>query len=165
MPFILRKITRSRWYGRDEHAWLAEGEAQADAFKDLQTDKNELSVFQVRDIESDLNKVITALAANRDTIANLDYALFEQSLLSETGISFENKPGVTPCEEVNALHLNLLELTGTKLNRLAGIIMANSIRKRIPENQVHTLLREGLASGLISQSQVNEALRAKVMPA
>jgi len=162
MPFILRKIKRARWYGRDVFPWLTEGEIQADHLGDLYTSDNKLSVWLVENIDQDLKKVVTALASNSTTVSNIDYALLDKTHLSGIGVKFEKELGVTPYEEVNSLHYNLIELTASKLVGLSKVFMAESKRDRFIEPQVTSLLKTALGAGQIAQEKLNEKLKASL---
>jgi hypothetical protein len=72
MPFILRTIRKDRWYRIEDVPWLEEGDIHADPLADLNTKANELSVWLIEDDRSNLNRVVSALAATRTHISNLD---------------------------------------------------------------------------------------------
>lgn len=96
MPLVLRKIRKSKWYKTERVSWLEEGQLQADALADLKTTNNELSVWHIEDDKSNLEEVVAALAANCDDVSNLDYALFDQQLLSEIDIRIKATKGGSP---------------------------------------------------------------------
>ena len=83
MPFVLRKIRKSKWWKHPGVPWLAHSDLQADALGDLQTSSNQLSVYHIEDDKSNLEQIVTALAASRDTIANLDYALLDLQIVTD----------------------------------------------------------------------------------
>jgi hypothetical protein len=83
MPFFLRTIRKARWYNVEGVSWLEKGDIQADPLADLNTKGNELSVWLVENDRSNLEQVVTALAATRTDISNLDYALLDVRLLPE----------------------------------------------------------------------------------
>ena len=66
MPLFLRIIRKAKWYKNEQVPWLPEGELQADTLTDLSTKSNELSVWHIEDDRSNLEQVVTALAAGRD---------------------------------------------------------------------------------------------------
>ncbi len=82
----MRVVRQARWYKYPELDWLPDGGLQADALGDLQTSGNALSVYRVEN-ETDRERVIVALAANRDNLANLDYAIFDDAGLASIGIA------------------------------------------------------------------------------
>lgn len=71
MARILRKIRKNRWYKTEEISWLPDNELQADALDDLRTKYNELSVYRIDENESNLDRVIAALATNTDNPSTL----------------------------------------------------------------------------------------------
>jgi hypothetical protein len=90
VPLLLRGIRKRRWSTDTTDksiSWLSNGEIQSDALGDLNTSNNTLSVWYVEDDQSNLDQVITALASNRDAISNLDYVLFDISLVNSIQIN------------------------------------------------------------------------------
>jgi hypothetical protein len=162
VPLILRAIRKNRWYTSDTISWLPEGEIQADPLGDLATGHNTLSVWQVKDDKSNLDQVITALAANRDTISNLDYALFDLDSLSPIGIRVEVNEGATPYERANHWHRDLVELTATKLVKLATVMLSNSSRERVLEKKILSLIRDAVQTGQIDKARLSQKITSKL---
>ena len=96
MTFLLRKIRKNRWYKTDEMVWLSDGELPADSLSDLATQSNELSVYHISINESNLDRVIAALAANSGFLSNFDFAIFGDEIVSEIGIKIKKSPGDSP---------------------------------------------------------------------
>jgi hypothetical protein len=88
MALILRIVRKSRWSFTPP--WLSEDDLQADSLVDFSTKKNELSVWHIDKDESNLKRIISALAANRDTLSNFDYALFDKKILIDNNIKPNN---------------------------------------------------------------------------
>ena len=97
--------------------WLNQGDVPGDLLKDLRTTDNELSVYEVNDDESNLDKIISAMAANRDYLGKLDYILIEKKLITDNSYTLTKADGNTLSEVVNKdyhlliynfLHLNQL---------------------------------------------------------
>lgn len=162
MPLLLRAIRRNRWYTSDTVSWLPKGEIQADPLGDLATGNNTLSVWQVEDDKSNLEQVIAALAASRDTVSNLDYAIFDVDLLSSIGIKIEVNEGATPYEMANRWHRDLVELTATKLVRLAEAILVHSHRERVPEKKVLRLIKDAVQNGQIDKTKLRPSITTKL---
>ena len=99
-------------------------------------------MWQVETDTSNLKQVIAALASNRDSISNLDYAIFDIDLLADTGIKVEINQGATPYEMANYWHRDLVELTATKLVKLAETMLIHSHRERILEKTVLTWIKQ-----------------------
>ncbi|MGE5443847.1 MAG: hypothetical protein ACM3SR_04500 [Ignavibacteriales bacterium] len=156
MPFFLRKIRKSKWYRHNDVPWLAEGELQADALRDLLTSSNQLSVWHIEDDRSNLERTIAALAANVTDNSNFDYALFDQQIVYEIGIKVESKKtkGASPDEEVNSWHCDLIELSASKLRELAKAIQTKAEIERIQVQDVIQLVAESISSGRIDRTKV-----------
>jgi len=154
VSLVLRKIRKSKWYKNEGVPWLAEGELQADALSDLATKDNELSVWRIEGNRSNLERVVVALAAGCDYISNFDYALFDQETLSEINIRIKNTEGDSPDEDANSWHVDLAELSATKLMELATAIMRKAEIKRIPEKSILRLVARAVASGQIDRTKL-----------
>jgi len=59
----------------DRPDWLPAGEVPAEAVQDFRADGNELSVWYVEPDRSNLDRVLTAIAANREHFEKIDYAV------------------------------------------------------------------------------------------
>lgn len=162
MPLILRTIRKSKWYKNNNVAWLKQGEIQADALGDLLTKNNTLSVWLVEDDQSNIEQIVTALAASRDTISNLDYAIFQIDLLANANIKIENNEGATPYEKANRFHRDLVELTATKLINLAETILVNSQIERISEKKIGNLLETAVQNREIDKKKLRPGIANKL---
>lgn len=151
MPFILRKIRKARWY-KDAHPWLKTGELQADALRDLKTDENVLSVWQILDDKSNLERVVTALATTADNICNLDFALLNIEVLSRLGIEAKTTPGTSRDASANRWHLELTELSANKVLGLAHALSELGERERVPEPRVLELITKSVIAGDIEKT-------------
>ncbi|MGL5872037.1 MAG: hypothetical protein ACRC2R_06660 [Xenococcaceae cyanobacterium] len=162
MPLLLRAIRKSKWSTSNNISWLSAQEIQADALGDLKTSNNTLSVWYVEDDKSNLEQVIIALAANRDTISNLDYALFDLNLVEDIGIKIEVNEGATPYESANRWHRDLVELSVTKLVKLAKVILTKSHKERIPEKKILSLIRDTVKNGNIDKTKLPPKIAGKL---
>lgn len=142
--------------------WLPPGELQADSLLDLETEGNTLSVYRVEDDRSNLDRLIAALAANRDDPVNFDYALFDIGAVDELKIRAEQAQGDTPDRTVNdTWHHDLRDLTVGQLTGLARTV-AGGVRDRVPRKHVIRLIRHAVAAGLLDASRMKEKLLAKI---
>jgi hypothetical protein len=141
---------------------LQKGEIQADPLGDLATGNNTLSVWQIEDDNSNLNQVIAALASNRDSISNLDYAMFDINLLTSTEIKIQTNRGGTPYETANTWHRDLIELTATKLVRLAETMLVHSHRERILQKDVLNLIKDAVQNGQIDKTKLRPGVISKL---
>ena len=122
MPKILRKVKKANWR-YDDQEWLSVDEIQSDVLNDLQSKQNKLSIWIVEDDESNLNRILAALSANRDNPSNLDYVLLDFEILEELGIKHERTNGNTIDEELNKqYHIDFKYLSTQKILDLSFVI-------------------------------------------
>lgn len=167
MPLLLRKISKSKWYGHEAHPWLPKGSLeadaiQADAMSDLKTGNNALSVLRIDDNRTNLEQIITALAANVEKPTQLDYALFDQQFLVNNEFKIEQIPGKTPCAAANSYHFHLTELSIHKLTEVAKIIKGKAERNRYSKKETLALIRRAIDSGVISPAKLKPRILAEV---
>jgi hypothetical protein len=161
VPLLLRTIRKSRW-NKDNFPWLTQDDIQADLLIDLVTSNNTLSVWLIQDDKSNLNEVITALASNRDTISNLDYAIFDISLLESINIKLEVKEGNTLYDKANRWHRDLIELTVNKIVKLAESMLKNSSIERVSEKKILNLIKGAVDNGQIDKEKLKPSISNKV---
>lgn len=149
---FLRIIRRGRWQKRPEPDWPKDSGLPSDALGDMQTSRCRLSVYAVTDA-IDGQRVAAAMAATREGISNIDYAIFEDSELESLGISVQPTPGDTPDDGVNGLHYDLGNLTAKRLAQLAEIVSAGDVA-RMAWSDVRTLLVDEMAAGLVDAARV-----------
>lgn len=162
MPHFLRQINKSKWYRNPGVPWLGEGELQADALRDLKTTGNELSVYYVQEGETNLVQITTALAAGRDSVANFDYALIGQEVISTLEIKVKQSSGETLDATVNEWHRDLCELSANKLIDLARAIQNEADKRRILGKKILDHLGEAIRSGRIDTNRLKPLLKAKL---
>lgn len=162
MPSFLIKVTWGKW--QTDEPWLPPGELPANALFDLRFPSNKLSVWSIEDGNTNLDRVIAALAVNKGktSIDNVDYVLLEQMTIEELGIKMEKSRGATPDVSANdEWHFDLIELTVSKIVSIARCIKELEIfRKREP--QVKDLIRIGLIGNHFDLNLVDEKLRARI---
>lgn len=151
MGYLLRKIRKNRWI--EEVDWLLDEDLQADALNDLVTRANELSVYHVTENESNLTQVIAALAVNTTEPSNIDFALFDEKVISELGIKIKKSPGELADDQVNNWHSDLRELSASKLLELAKIIKKGKIDRK-PPLQVLNIVADSLSKGQIDRLRI-----------
>jgi hypothetical protein len=164
MPLLLRKIRQARWYDHKAVPWLPEGSLQADALSDLKTEYNALSVWQVKDDKSNLEDIVTALAAECAGPTNLDYAIFDQALLLSIDVEVTRTPGQTSYAKASDWHRDLPELTAEKLMDLAGIIMTQAKRERLAERKIFSLVKGAVDRGEIPVTQLKPKWAMAISP-
>ncbi len=128
MPLLLKIDNRRRW---DRPAWLMPGEAPADAVQTLRVTENELSVWYVDPDLGNLNRVLSALAANKDHIEKIDYAIVDDGVPARCNIEVRHTVGTCPDEHAcREWHRDLIELSGRKLVSLTESIIATGAERK-----------------------------------
>ena len=130
MARFMRVVRQGRW-SRPTWISLNATEWQADALGDLQTSKNELSLFLV-DTQEATNHVVAGLAANRQNVANVDYAIIDDTLLSTLNLRTIQKDAETPHFIANQLHYNIENLTAKGIFKIMQSISAEDITRVHP---------------------------------
>jgi hypothetical protein len=164
MPLLARGIQRRRWDRQSLHPWLERAEIPADPLTDFRTQDNQLSMFIVEDNQSNLAQVITALAATRGRPDKYDYLLFEEQVLSTVNVTVHRTRGDTPDNAVNSWHLDLVDLSGSKLLALVTeILHGQFVTGRWQEHMVKDSLQKGLEAGRLDPSRMPRSLRDSVL--
>lgn len=163
MSFVLRKLDRkAAFYPLPT---LRRGDVQADAFYDLRTSGNALSVWLVQEDQTNLNRIVAALAAGRDSLAKLDYALIDKQALDSLRIQVVQKKGVSCDDRANDLwHQDLTDLSGTKLIKLAAMIQAQAKAKlvRVSKSRVGDFIAASIKEGFIDPDRVDDRIKKKL---
>lgn len=168
MPFVLRKISRAKWREVQTHPAgdqpvSIERVMQADVFSDLKTDTNLLSVWHIEDSRTNLENVLTALAANCERFTNVDYVLLGRDVIETLSIDMKQTDGASVDQNVNQWHRDLHIGTAGKLLELAKEIYSRpDARKRMPEKELKSLLLAAVSSGRIEKSKLKDSLRVQV---
>lgn len=149
---FLRETNKARW---KQLTWLSPGHIQANSMRDLLPRNNSLSVFQVSSCPA--NRVVVALAAGRDSVPAVDFALFDLKALDVSGISYRKVLGDTPDDLVNDVHYDLYNLSAQQLLLLAKII--SKVKQcRIPKREVERLLRQAISAGDVDKARLKPVL-------
>lgn len=155
MPQYLRSIRQGRWALPQ---WLTEQckEVPADALNDLSTTGNKLSVYRA-DSQNDIDRITIALAATRDNLQNVDYAVFDDAEFQRIGIQITPSLGKTPASLVNDLHHDIVKLTAQQIAALATII-ANGRKGRRPHKQIRDGLHLAIKRGELNKNEMKQQL-------
>lgn len=150
MPQYLRAIKCAKWIPEQQPKWLANDDIAGDLLNDLKTSGNTLSVWRIEGGKPELQELIAAMAATRDSLAVYDYAIFESDDVGELGICAETSTGKSRGKDLNdKYHINLLELSGKKLCKLAELILKKGERKRVGEKDVAKYIASAIQGGSI----------------
>jgi hypothetical protein len=123
MALFLYKVRKAhRWYPELAEAFLSEGDVPADPVGELQTKENKLSVWEVEQDRSNLQRIVAALATCPDKVDAAGYILFNSVDLGSSEIQISMTPGGSPDRGVNHCHRDLL-LSGRKLVALTALLL------------------------------------------
>src|ERR1700687_5618805 len=99
MAIFVRKVdSRQRWQPpqRDEGTWLGARDLRADALRDLKTENNTLSIYEVDEASGvSVPRILAALAANRDRISKIEFVIFDSAAVETSGLACERVDGET----------------------------------------------------------------------
>jgi hypothetical protein len=147
---LLRAVRENRWYKADAARWLEQGDIPADPLGDCKTSGNRLSVYQVDNDRSNVERIVRAIALGANELADTGYVLFDSGLLDAAGIPTDPKAGTTPDKGVNAWHLDLVELSGNRLVALVKRILETGETGTVLKKRVRELVEEGIRTGQLS---------------
>lgn len=138
MPLLLHTVRQARWLKEPAAKWLRNGDVPADAVSDLKTTDNKLSVWEVAEDKSNLERIVRAIAVGKHQIASTGYIIFDSTLLTEVGIDSTHEKGTTEDAGANEWHRDLIQLSGNKLVALTRAVLERGesgvvLKKRLLE--------------------------------
>ena len=118
--YFIRKIRKNRWSKYGELDWLPAGDISADPLGDLATNQHAFSLWKVEDDKNNLDRVIVALAAKTQSLANFDYLLFAADVLDDLDVEITQAPGESFDDEANDLwHFEVYPISASMLVEVA----------------------------------------------
>lgn len=165
MARFVRKLDYRRlWENpRQEEAWLDIQDLRADALRDLATEDNKLSIYEVDEAEEvSLPRILAALAAKRDNVAKLDFVHFDFAIVGELGMAHERVPGDTFDAAVNARHLDLVQLTAKRLADFGARIRAAGKVERYQDKTVERLIRDSIDRGFLDPTRFKPGVARRI---
>ncbi|MFH1563085.1 MAG: hypothetical protein ABIF11_06695 [Nitrospirota bacterium] len=160
MSILFRKLERKVYMDPQKANEL--GGPQADALKNFKTKENALSVYEVENELTDIERILAAIAGTRDNVQEVEYASFDSNLLAEHEIKTNKIKGDTADDEVNNLHIDLIDLTAKQLYLLASSIQKDGKLIRILKKEIGIKITEGLKEGYLDKNKINEKLLHKL---
>jgi hypothetical protein len=161
MTLILRFLKDTKIYdkfiSKGSPDWLTMNDVEADFFRDIGTNNNSLSLWEIDDQKTTLNRIVAAYASKKNTVQAVSYILIDKSELDKSGLKQKKTKGDTPDNAINKDHISLIELTALKLMDLAKLIKNNaSTAKEINNPDVAVLINESISNGFI---KINDRLQ------
>lgn len=162
MPHFLLKINKRKWDKLDV-PWLEPNQIQADPLGDLKISEGTLSVWHVNDDKSNLDIVITALAANRDNFDKFEYGLFDQTIAMSLNLKMQNTPGTTPIDKANIWHRDVVELTAEKAFELIKAIFDTFEKQRVLDDDIKTKILNADSQGNLDIHKVHDPMKSRII--
>jgi hypothetical protein len=165
MAKFLRKVQyKTNWDPAGEFSkYLPPGEAPADALQDLVTSDNTLSVWEIDDKGTNLERVLAAIASRGDHLQKIDYLIVDSRHLLELGLAMEKKTGQTHDGYANeSWHFDLTHLSASDLSRLANNMFAHGKTDRKREPSLIELLNKSIESGFVDAANLRPNLLARL---
>jgi hypothetical protein len=160
MPFLLRTVRLNRWLKAPAAPFLAAGDVPAEPLIDLNAGGNLLSVWEVADDRSNVERMVRAVATMRDHIDSMGWVVFDAAQLPAIGVEIQNNLGKSKDEGANPFHRDLV-VSGNKLVALTRIILQ---MENTPENSgtvIKGRLKQLFAEG-IEKKELPEQLKALI---
>lgn len=163
MSRLLIKVRKVRWQ-KALPSFVAPGDITADCLMDLNVTENSMSVWELTENDANLKRVLTALAANREFAASIDYLIFDAQIPARLALKLRHNPGNTPDKGANeAWHRDLVEISGRKLAGLASDVFHRSEPpKRCSEKDIVKMLKEAVERNEIDRSKLNDKLLREI---
>lgn len=157
MTYLLRKIdNKVNWDQEPEELKWLYGEIPADLLNDFSTKDNRISVYELDQDQENLERIIAALASNREKADKLDFIIVKKKIIENLDISMEQKNGATPDFEVNGFHIDLAFLTGNKLNKLAREFWLNGEIYRYTPPRILKIIANSFNNGHIPVEHIKK---------
>lgn len=122
MPHLLRKISdKDAWASVEASPLWGQGDCPPEALVQIFDNRAGVSTWRVS-TEEEITRVITAQAFVRSTINDFAYCLIDEKILHRENIKTRNSPVKTIDREMGSRHVDIIELSGKQLVRLAQII-------------------------------------------
>lgn len=171
MYYLRKLIKRNNWtkyHGETDYRNLSWIKYKNDfpseiIFKELNADNNELSFYRIDQDKSNLERVLAALGANRESIKHIDYVLINVDIIKYRKFNFIKTPGLTPDININDnYHWIFQEITGYQLAKLTKLILDSGVFKRIKPRDMTRCIANSLQSGHLERTRINSNILAKI---
>jgi hypothetical protein len=122
MAYLLRKLSdKDTWAEVEDSPLWADGDCPSQALAQVYDNRSGISTWRVTTPE-EIERVIVAQMFLRSTIGDFAYCLIEERKLVEEGIKIKDTPQHMIDKEIEDKHVDLVEVTGKQLVRLAQMI-------------------------------------------
>jgi len=122
MPHLLRRISdKDAWASVEDSPLWGQEDCPPEALVQIFDNRAGVSTWRV-ETEEEITRVIAAQAFVRSTISDFAYCLIDETVLRRENIKTRNSPVKTIDREMGGRHVDIIELSGKQLVRLAEII-------------------------------------------
>lgn len=164
----MRKIRKTRWDKEliKQEIWLGPDEIPSDPLGDLTTTNNQVSIWELDQTKSNLNRLIAAIASNSDHVDKFDFVIFsiDQRKIEEMGIGLNPSMGKCPDKEMAKFHRDMGKFSGSKLVSFVKWILENGETERYLPKKVSKLIADSIQNGFIKKDDLNDSIYDKVRP-
>lgn len=168
MSMMVRMLEKQKWasvnLSTEDHT-----KTPADAItSDLRTRSNTLSLWLINTRDELVNAVL-ALAVGRKQITRLDVMILEKDIIEEKGLTVVNSPesGLSPIEEYNDYHYDLIGMDYLKLGILSEIILDNLDNPenciRFDKKDIGDIIYEGYKSKKFNIEELDAKLQGELL--
>ncbi len=164
MPRLLRTVRQLRWDKQvisNGLTWLEPRQFAADPLADLYTQAGALSLWEVP-APNDLDRVLAALAATRQSLVNIDYLLFDSDVLLPLAVPLQHTSGGTPDDGVNTFHWDLEHISAHKMPEIARLMLETGSTGRRLAKEVKAILQASIEAKQIDVTRVSQSLLDKL---
>jgi hypothetical protein len=162
VPLLLRlSNNKRRWdWTPTDPPWLPADDVPGAPFGDLvPSTTSELSMWIVEDGDSNLHRIVAALAAGRKHLDKFDYLLIERQTLVDLGLVIEPREELCPDPDASTRwHCNVLRFSASRLTALVRVIHSSGRKERLQKPQVQRILDAALTAGHIDRSRLEQSL-------
>lgn len=164
MPYLARKITRTKWEFRDE---LGADEIPADAVtSDLRTTGNTLSFWKLeKPSEDEVRLTALALATGAERIDRMDLAWVEEESFHDDGLSLDPNDGRTPVVSLRKNHVDVIKLDLNRLCKVAVSVsqaISSGQHQRFTKKELVKIIVEAVDKGLLSPNDLAPNVKEEI---
>lgn len=165
MAKLLRKVQyKTNWDPKGEFSnYLPSGQSPADALQDLRTKGNALSLWQVEDNGSNLDRVLAAIVSISDHLQTINYLMVDEQHVTSLNLKLVQSKGETHDAHANEnWHFDLTQLSASDLANLANTMLSHGQTDRRNDKSLASLLKGSVEKGYIDHSKLGDKVQARI---
>lgn len=125
-------------------------------------DDSSLSMFRVGNEPPTSQDIAIAIAAMRKDLDEVVWCLAEESLVAEVGVAINPSPGKTPVDLVNKKHVNVSNVTLSRLTEMILVFVQSDRREELAMPEVAIALIDAMSTGSIAAEELPAGLRKSI---